>query len=85
MQKLEIQQLQQEYRKQIAAAALEKIKLITKPTSDRSSTGKTIDLFAERSSFKSKELVQDWFYSSLAGNVTDFANEPGLHFSDSIV
>ena len=54
LRKLEIQQFEEEHRKQIAAAALEEIELMTKPSSDRSSTGKTSELFTERSSVKSK-------------------------------
>ena len=58
--------------------------MITKASADRSPTGKISDLFTERSSFKSKKLVQDWVNSSPAGNMADVANEPSLHFSGSI-
>ena len=81
---MEKQRLEEEHRKQIAAAALEEIELLTKPSSDGSSTGKTIELFTERSSVKSKKLVQDWVNSSPAGNMADVENEPSLHFSGSI-
>ena len=42
------------------------------------------EFFTERSSIKSKKLVQDWVNSSPAGNMADVANEPSLHFSGSI-
>ena len=56
---------------------------MTKPSSDGSSTGKTTELFTERSSVKSKKLVQDWVTSSAAWNMADVSNEPNLLFSGS--
>ena len=53
----------EEHRKQVAAAALEEIELMTKLSSDGSSTGKKSKLFTERSSAKSNKLVQDWVNS----------------------
>ena len=47
LQKLEIQQFQQEHCKQVAASALEETELVTKPSSNRSSTGKPNVLFTE--------------------------------------
>ena len=84
LQKLEIQQLEEEHRKQVAAIILEEIELMTKPSSDGSSTGKTSELFTERRSVNSKKLVQDWVNSSPAGNMADVATEPSLHFTGSI-
>ena len=57
---------------------------MTKSSADGSVTGKMSGLFTERSSVKSKKLVQDWVNSSAAGNMADVANEPSLHFSSSI-
>ena len=57
---------------------------MTKSSADGSGTGKMSGLFTERSSVKSKKLVQDWVNSSPAGNTADVANEPSLHFSGSI-
>ena len=57
---------------------------MTKSSADGSGTGKMSGLFTERSSVKSKKLVQDWVNSSPAGNMADVANEPSLHFSGSI-
>ena len=57
---------------------------MTRSSADGSGTGKMSGLFTERSSVKSKKLVQDWVNSSPAGNVADVANEPSLHFSGSI-
>ena len=42
------------------------------------------EFFKERSSVKSKKIVQDLVNWSPAGNVADVANEPSLHFSGSI-
>ena len=81
---LEIEQLEEDHRKEVAAAALEEIELMTKSSTDGSVTGKMSGLFTERSSVKSKKLVQDWVNSSPAGNMADVANEPSLHFSGSI-
>ena len=81
---LEIEQLEEDHRKEVAVAALEDIELMTKSSADASGTGKMSGLFAERSSVKSKKLVQDWINSSPAGNMADVANEPSLHFSVSI-
>ena len=80
----EIEQLEEDHRKEVAAAALEEIELMTKSSADGSGTGKMSGLFTERSSVKSKKLVQDWVNSSPAGNMADVANEPSLHFSGSI-
>ena len=55
---MKIQQLEEELRKQIAAAALEEIELMTKPSSDGSSTGKARKIFTDRRSVKSKKPVQ---------------------------
>ena len=84
LRELEIEQLEEDHRKEVAAAALEEIELMTKPSADGSGTGKLSGLFTERSSVKSKKLVQDWVNSSPAGNMADVANEPSLHFSGSI-
>ena len=84
LRELEIEQLEEDHRKEVAAAALEEIELMTKSSADGSGTGKMSGLFTERSSVKSKKLVQDWINSSPAGNMADVANEPSLHFSGSI-
>ena len=84
LRELEIEQLEEDHRKEVAAAALEEIELMTKSSADGSGTGKMSGLFTERSSVKSKKLVQDWVNSSPAGNMADVANEPSLHFSGSI-
>ena len=84
MRELEIEQLEEDQRKEVAAAALEEIELMTRSSADGSGTGKMSGLFTERSSLKSKKLVQDWVNSSPAGNMADVANEPSLHFSGSI-
>ena len=84
LRELEIEQLEEDHRKEIAAAALEEIQLMTKSSADGSGTGKIGGLFTERSSVKSKKLVQKWVNSSPAGNMADVANEPSLHFSGSI-
>ena len=81
---LEIEQLEEDHRKEVAAAALEEIKLMTKSSADGSGTGKMSGLFTERSLVKSKKLVQDWVNSSSAGNMADVANKPSLHFSGCI-
>ena len=81
---MEIEQLEEDHRKEVAAAALEEVELMTKSSADGSGTGKMIGLFTERSLVKSKKLVQDWINSSPAGNMADVANEPSLHFSGSI-
>ena len=60
---LKIQPLEEEHRKQVAAAALEQTELMTKPSRNGSSAGKTNEHFKERSSVKSKKLVQDWVNS----------------------
>ena len=83
LRELEIEQLEEDHRKEVAAAALEEIELMTKSSADGSGTGKMSGLFTERSSVKSKKLVQDWVNSSPAGNMADVANEPSLHFSGS--
>ena len=84
LRELEIEQLEEDHRKEVAAAALEEIELMTKSSADGSGTGKMSGLFTERSSVKSKKLVQDWVNSSPAGNMADVANGPSLHFSGSI-
>ena len=81
---LEIEQLEEDHRKEVAAAALEEIELMTKSATDGSGTSEMRGLFTERSSVKIKKLVQDWVNSSPAGNMADVANEPSLHFSGSI-
>ena len=83
LRELEIEQLEEDHRKKVAPAALEEIELMTKSSADGSGTGKMSGLFTERSSVKSKKLVQDWVNSSPAGNMADVANEPSLHFSGS--
>ena len=57
---------------------------MTKSSADGSGTGKMSGLFTESSSVMSKKFVQDWVNSSPTGNMEDVANEPSLHFSDSI-
>ena len=84
LRELEIEQLEEDHREEVAAAALEEIELMTKSSADGSGTGKMSEFFTERSSVKSKKLVQDWVNSSTAGNMADVANEPSLHFSGSI-
>ena len=84
LRELEIEQLEEDHRKEVAAAAIEEIELMRKSSADGSGTGKMSGLFTERSSVKSKKLVQDWVNSSPAGNMADVANEPSLHFSGSI-
>ena len=81
---LKIQQLEENHRKQVAAAALEEIELLTKPSSDRSSSVQTSELFIERSSLKGKKLVQNWVNSSPAVNKADVASKPSLHLSRCI-
>ena len=81
---MEIEQLEEDLRKEVAAAALEEIELMTRSSADGSGTGKMRGLFTERSSVKRKKLIQDWVNSSPAGNMADVANEPSLHFSGSI-
>ena len=84
LRELEIEQLEEDHRKEVAAAALEEIELMTKTSADGSGTGKLSGLFTESSSVKSKKLVQDWANSSPAGNMADVANKPSWHFSGSI-
>ena len=84
LRELEIEQLEEDHRKEVAAEALEEIELMTRSSADRAGTGKMSGLFTERSSVKRKKLVQDWVNSSPAGNMADVANEPSLHFSGSI-
>ena len=57
---------------------------MTKASADGSGAGKMSEFFMERSSVKSKKLVQDWVNSSPAGNIADVANEPSLLLSGSI-
>ena len=84
LRELEIEQLEEDHRKEVAAAALEEIELMAKSSADGCGTGKMSGLFTERSSVKSKKLVQDWVNSSPAANMADVANEPSLHSSGSI-
>ena len=84
MRELQIEQLQEDHRKEVAIAGLEEIELMTKSYADGSGTGKMSEFFKESRSVKSKKLVQDWVSSSPAGNMADVANEPSLHFSGSI-
>ena len=84
LRELEIEQLEEDHRKEVAAAALEEIELMTKSSADGSGTSKMSEFFTERSSVKSKKIVQDWVNSSSAGNMADVANESSLHFSGSI-
>ena len=84
LRELEIEQLEEHHRKEVAAAALEEIELMTKSSANGSGTGKISGLFTGRSSVKSKKLVQDWVRSSPARNMANVANEPSLHFSSSI-
>ena len=79
LRELEIEQLEEDHRKEVAAAALEEFELMTKSSADGSGTGKMSGLFTKRSSVKSKKLN-----SSPAGNMADVANEPSVHFSGSI-
>ena len=83
LRELEIEQLEEDHRKEVAAAVLEENELMTKSWADGSGTGKMSGLFTERSSVKSKKLVQVWVNSSPAGNMADVADEPSLHFSGS--
>ena len=84
LRELEFEQLEEDHHKEVAAAALEEYELMTKSSADGSGTGKMSGLFTERSSVKSKKIVQDWVNSSPAGNMADVANEPSLQFSGSI-
>ena len=84
LRELETEQLEEHHRKEVAAAALEEIELMTKSSANGSGTGKISGLFTGRISVKSKKLVQDWVRSSPAGNMANVANEPSLHFSCSI-
>ena len=84
LQGLEIEQLEEDHRKEVAAAALEEIEFMTKASDDGLGTGKMSELFTEKSSVKSKKLVQDWVNSPPAGNMADVANGPSLQFSGSI-
>ena len=77
---LEIEQLEEDHRKETATAALEEIELMTKSSADGSGTGKMSGPFTERTSVKRKKLVQDWVNSSPAGNMADVANEPSFAF-----
>ena len=81
---MEIQQLEEQHRKQVAAAVLEEIELMTKSSVDVSDTGKLIELFTERYAVKRRKLVQVWVNSSPAGISADVANESSLHLSGSI-
>ena len=60
MRELEIEQLEDDQCKEVAAAALEEIELMSKSLADLSGTGKKSGLFTERISVKSKKLFQDW-------------------------
>ena len=74
LRELEIEQLEEDHRKQVAAAALEETDLMTKSSADGSGTRKMSELYTERSSVKSKKLVQNWVNSSPAGNLADVSN-----------
>ena len=84
LRELENEQLEKDHRKEVAAAALEEIDLMTKSSADGSGKSKMSGLFTERCSVKSKKLVQDWVNSSPAGNMADVSNKPSWHFSGSI-
>ena len=84
VRELEIEQLEEDHRKEVAAAALEEIVFMTESSADGSGASKMSGLFKERSSVKSKKLVQDWVDSSRAWNMEEVANEQSLHFSGSI-
>ena len=84
LREMEIEQLEEDHRKQVAAAALEEIELMTKASADGSGAGKLSELLMERISVKSRKLVQNWVTSSPAGNMADVAYEASLHFSGSI-
>ena len=60
LRELEIEQLEEDHRKQVAAGFLDEIELMTTSSADGSGTGKMSELFTGRSSVKSKKLVQDW-------------------------
>ena len=74
LRELENEQLEEDHRNRVAAAALEEIELMTKSSADGSGTCKMSELLTERSSVKSKKLVQDWVNSSPAGTLADVAN-----------
>ena len=84
LRELEIQQLEGEHRKQVAAATIGETELIAKSSAVGSDTAKLSELFTERNTTKSKQLVQDWVISSAAGNIADVANELHLRHSESI-
>ena len=84
LRELEIEQLEEDHRKEVAAASLEEIELMIKASTDGSDNGKMSELFTEKSSVKSKKSVQDWVKSSPTGNMEDVSKEPSLHFSGSI-
>ena len=69
LRELEIEQLEEHHRKEVAAAAPENIELMTKSSADGSGVGKMSGLFTERSSVKNKKIVQDCVNSSPAGNI----------------
>ena len=71
LRELEIEQLEENHRKEVAAAALEEIELMTKSSIEGPGTGKMSGLVTERSSVKIKKLVQDWVNSSPAGKMAD--------------
>ena len=84
LRELEIQQLEVEHRQQVAAASIGETDLMAKSSADGSNTAKLSELFTERNTVKSKQLVHDWINSSAAGNIADVANELHLHHSESI-
>ena len=55
-----------------------------KSSADGSDTGKLNNLFTERNTVKSKNLVQSLGNSSLAGNTADVANERIFHLPGSM-
>ena len=82
LRELEIEQLEDDNRKEVAAAALEEIELMTKASAE--GLGTLSELFTEKISVKNKKFVQDLVNSSPAGNMADDANEPSFHFYGSI-
>ena len=84
LREFETHQLDEEHCKQVAAADLEEIELMTRSLADGSDTCKLSEIFIERNTVKNKKLLQDWVNSSPAGNIADVAIEISLHHSGSI-
>ena len=82
LRELELEQLEEDHRKEVAAAALEEIELMTKSSRRVWYRQNEWALYGKK--FSQEQLVQDWVNSSPAGNMADVANEPSLHFSGSI-